>query len=129
MECVEKKLMENKEELEVKFGDDHSMIECIRRIAYKEGKLGELLSQGTKIAASKLGKGSERFAMNSKVWNLADTMLVCPRSSSGILLWTGRRLPPRVRYHRMGRNCLRKSTGDKWEGKIRVRKGKTENTL
>jgi aldehyde:ferredoxin oxidoreductase len=66
MECFEKKLIDSKGKDELKFGDYQTMLDCIRKIAYKDGDLGRLLSQGTKIASSEVGKGSAKFAMNVK---------------------------------------------------------------
>ena len=51
--------------LELKFGNHAAVIEMLRRIAYKEG-LGAILGEGTKKAAEKIGKGSEKYAMNIK---------------------------------------------------------------
>jgi aldehyde:ferredoxin oxidoreductase len=51
--------------LELKFGNYEAVIEMLRRIAYKEG-LGAILGEGTKKAAEKIGKGSEKYAMNIK---------------------------------------------------------------
>ncbi len=41
------------------------MFEATRRIAYREG-IGDLLAEGTKRAAEKIGKGAQRFAMQVK---------------------------------------------------------------
>jgi aldehyde:ferredoxin oxidoreductase len=67
MELYEKGILTKKDTdgLELKFGDDKAMIEMLRRIAYKEG-LGELLGQGTKKVAQKIGRGSEDYAMQVK---------------------------------------------------------------
>ncbi len=51
--------------LELKFGNYNAMIEMLRRITYQEG-LGAILSQGTRKAAEKIGKGSEKYAMHVK---------------------------------------------------------------
>jgi aldehyde:ferredoxin oxidoreductase len=67
MELYEKGIITNKDtdSLELKFGNHQAMIEMLRRIAYKEG-LGELLGQGTKKAAAKIGKGTGDYAMQVK---------------------------------------------------------------
>jgi aldehyde:ferredoxin oxidoreductase len=51
--------------LELKFGNDQSMIALLRMMAYREG-IGDILTDGTKAAAKKIGKGSEKYAMNIK---------------------------------------------------------------
>jgi aldehyde:ferredoxin oxidoreductase len=51
--------------LELKFGNDQAMIAVLRMMAYREG-LGDILADGTKAAARKIGKGSEKYAMNIK---------------------------------------------------------------
>lgn len=51
--------------LELKFGNHEAMIEMLRQIACKEG-LGAILCQGTKKAAQKIGRDSEKYAMHIK---------------------------------------------------------------
>jgi aldehyde:ferredoxin oxidoreductase len=51
--------------LELNFGNHQAMNTLIRWIAFREG-IGELLSDGVRIASSKIGKGAERFAMHVK---------------------------------------------------------------
>jgi aldehyde:ferredoxin oxidoreductase len=68
IEAYEKGLL-TKEELdgiEPKFGDVETTLTILKKMAYREGKIGALLSDGSKIASSKLGRGSDHFAMHSK---------------------------------------------------------------
>ncbi len=67
MECYEKGILTKEDTggLEIKFGDAEVMIELIHKIAKREG-IGNLLAEGTKRMAEKLGQGSERFAMHVK---------------------------------------------------------------
>lgn len=67
MECFEKGILTKKETdgLEVKFGDADVMIELVHKIAKREG-VGDLLAEGTKRVAEKLGQGSGAFAMQVK---------------------------------------------------------------
>jgi len=51
--------------LELKFGNHQAMNALIRSIAFREG-LGGVLCDGVKIAAQRIGKGAERFAMHIK---------------------------------------------------------------
>ncbi len=51
--------------LELNFGNHQAMNTLIRLIAFREG-MGDLLSDGVKIASTRIGKGAERFAMHIK---------------------------------------------------------------
>lgn len=68
MECYEKGILTrvDTEGLELKFGNIEAVFEMIRRIAYRQGHLGALLAEGTKRAAARVGKGSEKFAIQVK---------------------------------------------------------------
>ncbi|OGO26239.1 MAG: aldehyde ferredoxin oxidoreductase [Chloroflexi bacterium RBG_16_54_11] len=68
MECYEKGILTKADTagLELKFGNVEAVFALIKKIAYREGKIGELLAQGTKRAAQQLGKGSEKFAIQVK---------------------------------------------------------------
>ena len=67
MECYEKGILTKKDTggLEIKFGDPDILVELIEKIGKREG-IGDLLGEGTKRVAEKLGKGSEKFAMQVK---------------------------------------------------------------
>ena len=67
MECFERGMItkESAEGMEIYFGDSKNMIELIHKIAGREG-IGDLLAEGTRRIAQRLGQGSERFAMNVK---------------------------------------------------------------
>ena len=67
MECYEKGILTKTETdgLELSFGDADVVVELIHKIARREG-IGDLLAEGTKRAAEKLGQGSDRFAMQVK---------------------------------------------------------------
>ena len=68
MEAFERGLLtrEDFDGLELKFGDAEATLEVLRRMAYREGKVGWLLSDGVKVASEKLGRGSAHFAIHSK---------------------------------------------------------------
>ncbi len=51
--------------LDLKFGNHEAMITLLRQMAFREG-FGDILSDGVKVAASKIGKGSEQYAMHVK---------------------------------------------------------------
>jgi aldehyde:ferredoxin oxidoreductase len=68
MECYEKGLLTKADTdgIELKFGNAEAVFATIKKIAYREGKLGNLLAQGVKRASKELGKGSEKFAIHVK---------------------------------------------------------------
>lgn len=63
MECNEHGLFTEEEldGLDLSWGNGTVFRELLRRMAYREGFLGDLLSDGMKKAAEKLGRGSEAF--------------------------------------------------------------------
>ncbi|HSR34094.1 MAG TPA: aldehyde ferredoxin oxidoreductase family protein, partial [Anaerolineae bacterium] len=67
MECYEKGILtaEDTGGLELRFGDADLIVDLVEKIARREGA-GDLLAEGTKVMAERLGQGSERFAMNVK---------------------------------------------------------------
>ena len=67
MECYQRGVLTKSETggLELKFGDAGVLIELIHKIARREG-IGNLLAEGTRRMAEKLGQGTERFAMHVK---------------------------------------------------------------
>lgn len=67
MECFEKGILSTEQTggLEIKFGDADLIVDLVGKIARREG-IGDLLAEGTRIMAQKLGAGSESFAMNVK---------------------------------------------------------------
>lgn len=64
MEANEKGLLDT--DLDLEFGNTEAMLEAVRRIGKKEGKIGKLLFNGVEDAAKKLGKESEEFAIHVK---------------------------------------------------------------
>jgi aldehyde:ferredoxin oxidoreductase len=66
-ECQERGIItpEDVGGLEVKFGDGESCLRLLRAIFARE-VFGEVLAEGPKIAAEKLGKGTEKYVMHSK---------------------------------------------------------------
>ncbi len=67
MECFEKGILtkEKTDGLEITFGDGELVVNLVEKIAKREG-IGDLLAQGTRSVAEKLGQGSEKFAMHVK---------------------------------------------------------------
>ena len=72
MELNQKGLL-TKEDLsgfDLKFGNHEAMYDAITEIAYRKEGLGELLADGSKVLAEKVGKGSEDYAMHVKALEL-----------------------------------------------------------
>lgn len=67
IECYEKGFLTNKDTggLELKWGNGDSVIKAIELLAHREG-IGDLIADGTKRMAAKIGHGSNAFAMNVK---------------------------------------------------------------
>ena len=67
MELFEKGILTLKDTggLELKFGNDQAMMTLLRQMAYREG-IGGILADGSKVAAQKIGKGTEKYAMHIK---------------------------------------------------------------
>jgi aldehyde:ferredoxin oxidoreductase len=64
MECAEKGRLSGYDEAGITFGERH-IAQLLEDIAYRRG-LGDLLADGVKVAAEKLGRGAERLAMHVK---------------------------------------------------------------
>jgi aldehyde:ferredoxin oxidoreductase len=67
MECYEKEILSPKDTdgLAIRFGDPNILMELVHKIAKREG-IGDLLAEGTRAIARKLGRGTEAFAMHVK---------------------------------------------------------------
>jgi len=67
MELFEKGLLSEAElgGFPATFGDDHAMMKLIHMMAFREG-FGDILADGVKIMAEKIGKDSSRYAMHVK---------------------------------------------------------------
>jgi aldehyde:ferredoxin oxidoreductase len=65
MECFENGILTSRDTggLELTWGNSDAILELIGQIGRREG-LGEILTEGPKIAAEKIGKGADHFAMH-----------------------------------------------------------------
>ena len=68
--------------LELRFGHHAAALEMARRIVSREG-LGDILAEGCKRAAAKIGNGAERFALHVKGLELVP---IEPRSQTNLAL-------------------------------------------
>ena len=66
MELYEKGILTNQDsDLDLTWGNSDTVVELVRRIAHRK-ELGNLLGEGVRRAAQKIGKGSEYYAMHIK---------------------------------------------------------------
>lgn len=67
MECYEKGLITHEDTggLELNFGNEQAVIKMVENIAYRKG-FGDILAQGVRQLARKIGHGSDKFAMHVK---------------------------------------------------------------
>jgi aldehyde:ferredoxin oxidoreductase len=82
MECYEKGILTQAETegVEFRFGNAEAMLQAIEWIALRKKGLGDLLADGVKAAAEKIGRGSEKFALHIKGQELP---LYDPRDNPG----------------------------------------------
>ena len=68
MEAFEKGLLttDDTDGVELRFGDADAMMNAVELIGHRKGKLGDLLAEGTKRAADKIGRGTEEFVLHVK---------------------------------------------------------------
>jgi len=67
MECFEKGIITTQDTggIKLEFGNAEAMLKTVEMIGKREG-FGDLLAEGVKIAAEKIGKGAEKCAMHVK---------------------------------------------------------------
>ncbi len=100
MECYERGLLEKKstDGLDLRFGNHEVLIPLIRKIALRAG-MGDLLADGVRLTAKKIGKGVERLAMHVKgmelpaydprgAWGMALAYSTACRGGCHLKAWT-----------------------------------------
>ena len=67
MECYERQLLTRQDlgGLDLTWGNDEAIIALLRKIVDREG-VGDTLAEGTRLAAKKIGRGAEAFAIQVK---------------------------------------------------------------
>ena len=67
MELYEKRILSNADTggLDLRFGNHDAMLTLLRQMAFRIG-IGDLLADGVRSSAKKIGKGSEKYAMHVK---------------------------------------------------------------
>ncbi len=68
MECHERGLLrgQHADGLDLRFGKAETMLELLRRVAFREGLLGDLLANGTKHASEEVGGDSWQWAIQAR---------------------------------------------------------------
>jgi len=68
MHCFENGILTKKDTygINLKFGNKEAMLEMIKKIAFREEGLGDLLAEGTLRASKRIGKGSDKFIRQVK---------------------------------------------------------------
>ncbi|MEM3402686.1 MAG: aldehyde ferredoxin oxidoreductase family protein [Candidatus Hadarchaeales archaeon] len=99
MECFERGLLKKEEVgLDLKFGNHEALVPMIEKIARRDG-VGDLLAEGVKRAAEKIGRGAERFAIHVKgleipaydprgAWGMALAYATSCRGGCHLKAWT-----------------------------------------
>jgi len=87
IECFERGIINRKDtdNLDLRWRDGPLLLESIRRIAFREGEFGNLLAEGVAKASKKIGRGSEKYAMQMKGMEIDDELRVDKGMSFGIL--------------------------------------------
>jgi aldehyde:ferredoxin oxidoreductase len=67
MELFEKGILTLKDTdgIDLRFGNDEAMMKVLQKIAFRDG-IGDLLADGCRVAAKKIGKGTDKFAIHIK---------------------------------------------------------------
>jgi aldehyde:ferredoxin oxidoreductase len=84
MECYEKGILTRRDTdgIDLTWGNSDALIQMIHKIAHREG-IGDLLADGVKRAAARLGRGAEQFALHVKGQELP---MHEPRGKYGVAL-------------------------------------------
>lgn len=84
MECYERGTMgsEDLNGMELRWGDAHAMLALLEKICRREG-IGELLGEGVRRAAERIGRGSGQYAMHVRGLEIA---MHEPRGKKGMYL-------------------------------------------
>ena len=83
MDCHENGILTHEElgDLDAHFGNAEAMLQLIEKIGKREG-IGDMLADGVKVAAEKIGKGSEKLAQNIKGLEASGYDLRCLKTAA-----------------------------------------------
>lgn len=68
MECYERGILkkEDTDGLDLRFGNGDALVDAVRKLCARDGKLGNLLAEGTRKASEIVGKGAINYAIQIK---------------------------------------------------------------
>ncbi|MEM3673117.1 MAG: aldehyde ferredoxin oxidoreductase family protein [Candidatus Bathyarchaeia archaeon] len=83
MDCYENGILTEKDldGLEARFGNHEAMVKLVEKIGKREG-IGDILAEGVKFAAEKIGKGSEKLAQHIKGVEVTGYDLRCLKTAA-----------------------------------------------
>jgi aldehyde:ferredoxin oxidoreductase len=83
MDCFESGILTKKEmgEIDARFGNAEALVNLVEKIGKREG-IGDVLADGVKFAADKIGKGSEKLALAIKGVEVTGYDLRCLKTAA-----------------------------------------------
>jgi aldehyde:ferredoxin oxidoreductase len=83
MDCYETGILTQQDTggIDAKFGNAEAMVQLVEKIGKREG-IGEVLADGVKFAAEKIGKGSDRLALHIKGVEVTGYDLRCLKTAA-----------------------------------------------
>jgi len=83
MDCYETGILTQKDMggIDAKFGNAEAMVQLVEKIGKREG-IGEVLADGVKFAAEKIGKGSDKLALHIKGVEVTGYDLRCLKTAA-----------------------------------------------
>ena len=83
MDCHEKGILTHEElgGIDAHFGNAEALVQLVEKIGKREG-IGEILADGAKVAAQKIGKDSEKLAQNIKGLEVTGYDLRCLKTAA-----------------------------------------------
>lgn len=86
-ECFQRGLITEQDTggLRLEWGDDKTVFELLRKMAFREG-FGDLLAEGSLRAAQRIGRGTEKYAIHVKGQDLMESLWVRKSWALGVVL-------------------------------------------
>ncbi len=83
MDCYEKGILTEKDTdgIDAKFGNHEAIVKLIEKMGKREG-IGDVLAEGVKVAAEKIGKGAEKLALHIKGVEVTGYDLRCLKTAA-----------------------------------------------
>jgi aldehyde:ferredoxin oxidoreductase len=83
MDCYEQGILTQKEldGIDARFGNYEAMVQLVEKIGKREG-IGDILAEGSKVAAEKIGKGAEKLAQHIKGVEVTGYDLRCLKTAA-----------------------------------------------